>query len=209
RARVGLHLRQPLERRRRLRAPPAAQARRAVRPPLARDGARRGVPAPGGRRVRLPIRLRVTAAFALAMAVVLAGTGWFLYARLEAHLAERLDRDLRLRAQDLSALVAGPGGTLATASGGRLIEHGESYAQLLGAGNRVLDATVPLRGRSLLTGAELRAALERPLFAERALVPGLDEPSRLLATPLDRDGERLVLLVGVTKGDDAETLAGL
>ena len=47
---------------------------------------------------RFPIRLRVAAAFALAMAVVLAGTGWFLYARLSSHLEIALDGELRLRA---------------------------------------------------------------------------------------------------------------
>ena len=50
RARLGLRLREPLERRRRLRAPPAAQDRRAVRARLARDGARRRLPAARRRR---------------------------------------------------------------------------------------------------------------------------------------------------------------
>ena len=45
---------------------------------------------------RLPIRLRVTAAFALAMAAVLAGSGLYLYLQLGSHLAASLDRDLRL-----------------------------------------------------------------------------------------------------------------
>ena len=41
---------------------------------------------------RVPIRLRVAAAFAVAMAVVLAGTGWYLYSNLATHLANALDR---------------------------------------------------------------------------------------------------------------------
>ena len=56
---------------------------------------------------RLPIRMRVTIAFAVAMAAVLAGTGWVLYSQLGSHLALALDRDLQLRAQDLGVLVNG------------------------------------------------------------------------------------------------------
>ena len=74
---------------------------------------------------RMPIRVRVTAAFAVAMAAVLAGSGWFLYARLDSHLATGLDRELQVRSQDLAALVRQPNGVLATDSAGRFIERGE------------------------------------------------------------------------------------
>src|SRR5206468_1554259 len=120
RACLGLRLREPLERRRRLRSTPAPQDRRAVRSSLARDGAWSRVSAPSrrGRMSRLPIRLRVTAAFALAMAAVLAGSGWFLYARLDTHLAVALDRELQLRAQDLASLVHQPSASLSGDSSG-------------------------------------------------------------------------------------------
>src|SRR5581483_2429153 len=135
RARLGLRLRQPLERRRRLRAPTAEQDRRAVRAQLAGDGARRWLPAAqrGHRMSRLPIRLRVTAAFALAMAAVLAGSGLFLYLRLSSHLALALDRELQPRSQDLAALVRQPNASLARDSSSRFVERGESYAQLITA----------------------------------------------------------------------------
>ena len=155
---------------------------------------------------RLPIRFRVTAALALAMALVLAGSGWFLYARLDSHLASALDTALQVRADDLGALVREPGASLADERGGGLIERGESFAQLLDRG-RVLDATRPLRGASLLRHAELRAAARGPIYADRLSVPGLDEPSRLLATPVERRERRLVLVVGATRQNDAETLA--
>ena len=80
---------------------------------------------------RIPIRVRVAAGFAVAMALVLAATGLFLYARLGDDLARALDQDLRLRGQDLSALVREPDRSLAAESHGRLIERGESFAQLL------------------------------------------------------------------------------
>jgi two-component system OmpR family sensor kinase len=156
---------------------------------------------------RLPIRVRVTAAFALATAAVLAGSGLFLYLRLGSHLATAGDRDLRLRAEDLSALVDGPRTSLAEDSRAPLVERGESYAQLMSPDGRVLEATPPLGRTPLLSRAEARRARQRPFFADRRSVPGLDESSRLLATPVRRDGRPLVLVVGTTLQDRAETLA--
>ena len=146
----------------------------------------------------LPIRIRVTAAMALAMAVVLAALGWFLYARLESHLRTELDTSLRVRADDLAALVRG-GGSL-DPSGRGLIEPGESFAQLLGRDGRVVDATRPLRHAALLDARAIR----RPTYVNRSSVPGLNEPARLLATPVSRG----VLIVGATRQNNVETLAG-
>ena len=156
---------------------------------------------------RWPIRLRVTAAFALAMAAVLAASGWFLYARLGSHLETALNHELQVRAQDLSALVRQPGASLASDAGGSLVERGESYAQLLDARGRVLDATPPLGHDAVAGRATVRAAGTGPTFADLPSVPGLDEPSRVLAVPVERSGQKLVLVVGATKQDRAETLA--
>ena len=146
---------------------------------------------------RLPIRLRVTGAFAVAMAVVLAALGWFLYARLDSHLRTELDTSLQVRADDLAALVR-EGGSLVP-SGRGLIEPGESFAQLLSRDGRVLDATRPLRRTTLLDAAAIRG----PTYENRPAVPGLNEPARLLAMPVPRG----VLVVGATRQNNAETLA--
>ena len=155
---------------------------------------------------RLPIRLRVTAAFALAMAAVLAGTGLYLYLQLGSHLAASLDRDLRLRAQDLAALISQPGTALANDNSGRFVERGESYVQLLSPDGRVLDATRPIGGTPLLSPAELRNAARRPIYLDRSSVPGLNEGSRLLATSVTRSGRPAVLVVGATQQNNVETL---
>lgn len=158
---------------------------------------------------RLPIRIRVAAGFAVAMALVLAATGLFLYARLGDDLARSLDQDLRLRAQDLSALVTEPGSVLAAQSGSRLIEQGESFAQLLDQRGHVLDATRSLGTASLLPRPQLAAAESDDRFFDRPSVPGLDEPARLLAVPVRRGAQRLVLVVGATLENRAEALRGL
>jgi heavy metal sensor kinase len=158
---------------------------------------------------RVPIRLRVAGAFAIAMALVLVLTGLLLYVRLGSHLSVALDRQLRLRAQDLATLVRESDASLADTAGNPFVEAGESYAQLLDSNGRVLDATPPLGSKMVLTTDELRAARRETIFADRDSVPGLDEPSRLLASPLTRDGRRLVLVVGATSEDRAETLSSL
>jgi heavy metal sensor kinase len=155
---------------------------------------------------RLPIRVRLALYFALAMAVVLAAAGWFAYARVSSDLANALDQDLRARGQDLSALVASGGSVSSTQ--GALIENGESFSEVVDAQGRVLDATRPI-GRNLLTSAELAAARSEPLFTDRPAVPGLDEPARMLALPAVREGQRVVLVVGATKENRAETLSSL
>jgi len=153
----------------------------------------------------VPIRVRVTAAFAVVMALVLAASGWFLYARLSSHLATQLRQELQVRAQDLSALVQG-GGSLASDARSRLVERGESYAQLVDRG-RVVDATPPLAGKPLLPRSLIVAAAHEPQYAGLGPVPGLNEPSRVLATPVERAGRPLVLIVGGTRENDVETLA--
>jgi heavy metal sensor kinase len=154
----------------------------------------------------VPIRVRVTAAFALVMALVLAASGWFLYSRLSSHLASQLDQELQVRTEDLGALVRQPSGSLAGDTGGRLIEHGESYAQVVDRG-RVVDATLPLGAAPVLGPQQLRAAVHRPLYANLGPVPGLNEGSRVLATPIVRNGRRQVLIVGETSQNNTETLA--
>jgi two-component system OmpR family sensor kinase len=158
---------------------------------------------------RVPIRLRVAGAFAVAMAIVLAATSWFLYVRLDSHLSLSLDRSLRLRSQDLTELVGDPGAPLARANGAPFVEEGEAFAQLLDEQGHVLDATRPLRKRALLSASELRAALGGAIMADRDSVPGLDEPARLLARPVVDRGRRHVLVVGASRGDVAEALSGL
>jgi heavy metal sensor kinase len=155
---------------------------------------------------RLRIRVRLALVFALAMAVVLAAAGWFAYARVSSDLSRALDQDLRGRGQDLSALVAHGGSVRSTE--GSLIENGESFAEVVGSDGRVLDATSPI-GRNLLSPGELAAARTGPVFTNRPSIPGLDEPARLLALPTTRDGAKVVLVVGATRENRAETLNSL
>lgn len=158
---------------------------------------------------RMSIRLRVTAAFAVAMTLVLAATGIYVHVSLAGDLDSSLNRDLRVRQQDLAALVSSREGGLAAAGGARFVERGETFAQLLDARGHSVDATPTVGGGVLLTPEEIGRARRSPLFLDRDRVPGLDEPSRLLAGPVTRAGRRLVLVVGATRENRAEALRSL
>ena len=151
----------------------------------------------------------MSAAFAVAMAFVLAATGWFLYMRVDTHLAAGLDRQLRLRAHDLTLLVGEPGASLKVATGAPYVERGEDYAQLVARDGRVVDATNPLGTASLLSPDELRRARRESFFLDRGSVPGLDEPSRMLVSSIPGNSRRLILIVGATRADRIETLGSL
>jgi len=156
---------------------------------------------------RLPLRLKLTLVFAVAMALVLSGAGLFVHQRVAADLSRALDQELRSRAQDLSALVLS-GGSLRAGRGG-LIEHGEAFAEVIAADGRVVDSTAPIGKLRLISSQEFARALRAPVFADRDSSPGLDEPARMLAIPLERAGKSFVLVVGSTRETRAEALRSL
>jgi signal transduction histidine kinase len=155
---------------------------------------------------RLPIRLRITLGFAVAMAIVLAVVGMVTYAFLAAGFNADLDRELRQRAQDLVPVVSERRAELGDAAGSGFIERGESFAEVVAPDGRVLQATATLHGSALLSRAEASRATTRALFLDRRSAPGLDEPARLLATPIPIAGHRAVLVVGNTRENGAEAL---
>ena len=93
---------------------------------------------------RLPIRLRVSAAFAVAMAAVLASTGSSSTCA-SARTSTPRSTGLRSRANDLAALVSGRERRSAAERRGRFVEAGETYAQVLDPAGRVVDGTAPAR----------------------------------------------------------------
>jgi signal transduction histidine kinase len=158
---------------------------------------------------RLPIRLRLTLAFAAAMAIVLAGLGFLLYARMESSLDGAVERTLRGRADDVAALVRFRGIGLPQDSDG-LSMKGQTFAQVLDESANVVDSTAELR-QPLLSEADVARADNGPFFVDRP-VPGSDEIGRLFVVPVDLDGLRRVVVVGESleaKGDALESLLTL
>ncbi|HSL64422.1 MAG TPA: histidine kinase dimerization/phospho-acceptor domain-containing protein, partial [Gaiellaceae bacterium] len=158
---------------------------------------------------RLSLRLRLTLAFAAAMAVLLTATGTFLYVRLGATLDDQLEQSLRARADDVAALVGRGEWRLADRPEG-LAEGEETFAQVLGAGGEVRDATPPLDREALLAPAELARARRGTVLLRQTAPAGLDGgPVRLLATPVEADGEAVVVVAGASLDDRDDALAAL
>ena len=157
---------------------------------------------------RVPIRWRVTLAFAAAMALVLLAIGLFLYLRLESQLDHSIDNGLRSRAGEVSPLEPSAGG-LRAPRGEALIEQDESFAQILTPAGHIVDSTPQLRGRSVLNRAELSQAMSSPAFFEREDLPGVDADARLLAVPVRTPEGDVVVAVGSSLGDRDEALGGL
>ncbi len=164
---------------------------------------------------RLPIRVRLTAAFALAMVLVLAAAGLFVYLRLKDDLDESVDTGLESRA----AAVAASG----QAAAGAPEDAEEGFAQVLTAEGRVLDSAGGVRGPAL-DGASAARAGAGERFSFEGEFSGLEGKVRVLAGPADfvPTGPRgdvaggpdtivdgAVFAVGQSLDDRDETLSGL
>jgi heavy metal sensor kinase len=156
---------------------------------------------------RLPVRLRLTLAFALAMAVVLGAVGAFLYLRLGESLEEQLDESLQARAATLAALVRARGGDLADEE---LSAAEEGFGQVLSVDGTVLASAPQVGDLALVSPAEAERARAGPIIVQRGSVPGVDGgTARVLATTAEgRDGP-VVLVVGGSLEDRDDALAGL
>jgi signal transduction histidine kinase len=150
---------------------------------------------------RLPLRLRLTAAFGLAMAVLLTAAGFLLYDHLGKSLDRTLAQGLRARAADISALVK-QADTGLQESGLRT----DGFAQVLDLRGKIVDQT-PGLGGSLLTTAQLERARSGPLFVQQTRLG--EDAVRLLAQPVSAQGRRLVVVVGNPLESRDEALATL
>lgn len=152
--------------------------------------------------MRLPIRARLTLAFAAMMAVVLVAAGLFLFLRLRSDLLQAVDAGLRSRGQ----AIVGELRRSAPLTAGILIETDEAFAQVLGTDGGVIDSSPGLQDQPVLAAASL-AGLHQPRFFTVTVRAANDlVPARVLAVPFD---ERSVVVVGASLEDRREALAGL
>lgn len=142
---------------------------------------------------RLPIRARLTIAFAGVMAAVVAVAGAFLYAEFERDLDAEMDAAMKAQAGDIAALVEGERGPRAVSA------SGERFAQIYAADGRVLASTRAAAHARLLTAGEAARAAKRPLSIERRGLPAGD--ARVHAVPAGLVGERTA---AVAVGDSLE-----
>jgi two-component system, OmpR family, sensor kinase len=143
------------------------------------------------------------------MALVLAATGLFLYLRLRSDLDHTLTQGLRSRAGDVSALVQQSDTGLRDAARSGAGGVGADVAQILDASGRVFDGTPGLQSRPVLSPAQLRIAARRTATFDRTSTMLRRGPTRLLGTPVNAQGRRLVIVVGASLEDRDHALADL
>ena len=147
-------------------------------------------------------------AFAAALVLVLALMALFVYLRVGTVLNSTIDDGLQSRAGDLAALVSGSGPP--RLGDGRLFGGDEGFSQVLDSRrHRARLHAAPGRG----LGADPRGGPCRRRAAQISpddrKVPGVDGETRILARPVDSGDREVVVVVGATTEDRAETLAGL
>jgi two-component system, OmpR family, sensor kinase len=124
---------------------------------------------------RLPIRQRLTLAFAGVLAAVLGLGGVVLYGVFERDLDDQIDRDLNARIADIAALASMPS---------QSVRGGEGIVQLYSPDGRLLASSRPASGSRLLTVAQVRRATSAGLRLERVETSAGD--ARVAAEPAER-----------------------
>ncbi len=153
----------------------------------------------GGMSRRLPIRLRLTIAFAGVLAAVLGAAGVVLYTELAQDLDDTIDAELRHRTVDFVALVGDE-----RAAGEALAEGGEPLAQVYDPSGRLIASTRQLDATRLLSAPEVRRAAREPVVVERRPTQAGD--ARVIARGAPTGADRqVVVAVGnsLTGRDDA------
>jgi two-component system, OmpR family, sensor kinase len=142
------------------------------------------------------------------IAVVLAGTGFFVYLQFRNDVDTAVDQGLRSRADELSALVREEETSLA---GHRrhLVGRNDSFAEVLDPSGTVIDSSPVIGGTDLLDPDQLRDAALGPLFVTRGDLPGLDGGARLLAAPVRTPAGDRIVVVGTSTAARDESLLDL
>jgi signal transduction histidine kinase len=153
--------------------------------------------------------MKITLVFAGAMALLLAALGSFVYLRYEANLDRSLNQGLHSRAEDVHALVLQADTGLRQGGQGSLAEPGERFAQVLRADGKVLDETPPLAPRALLSRSQLLRSTAAPLLVQRTSLPAPAGSSRLFATPVYAQDQRMIIVVGTSLHQRDSALAEL
>jgi two-component system, OmpR family, sensor kinase len=154
----------------------------------------------------LPLRLRLTLAFALCMAVVLTALGVFLQVRLGDELLRGIDLDLRARAAAITTTLSRTGAA-GISDRDPVLDPDEAFAQVLRPDGTIVRTTSAVRGHPLLPPASLAGIGTGQVRTTR--VPGIEDPARLFAATVPTAAGPLVVVVGTNLGDRNEALRRL
>ena len=155
---------------------------------------------------RIPIRIRLTLAFAVAMAVLLTALGAFLWLELRDRLDESIDDTLRSRLAEVGGLALATRGRNAAIYGAS--DEDETFAQVVRGDGTLAYNSALLGSEPLLSAAEVSGRdASDPLRVSGVRVPEVEGELRLMGAEFGRDGGYIV--VGASLDDRDETLSNL
>jgi two-component system OmpR family sensor kinase len=158
---------------------------------------------------RLPIRLKLTLAFAAAMAVLLTALGLFIFLSFRSQLDDAVTSGLESQVQDLKAVLANAdeegAGQIKNLLGGD-----DTFAEVLATSGRPRYTPAQLEGDTVLDHRQLVRASRGRVLVDEPGVPGLPGRVRILAVPAEARGGRIVVVVvGATLEDRDAAIANL
>jgi two-component system OmpR family sensor kinase len=134
------------------------------------------------------------------IAVVLAGTGVFVYLQFQHEAETTVDSGLSSRADELAAVVRQEETNLAGREA-HLVGKTDSFAEVLDPSGTVIDSSPVIGTADLLDPDQLAAAARAPTFVSRGPLPGLSGGSRLLAVPVATPAGKRIVVVGTSTED--------
>ncbi|HWH21248.1 MAG TPA: HAMP domain-containing sensor histidine kinase [Solirubrobacterales bacterium] len=134
------------------------------------------------------------------IAVVLAGTGVFVYLQFQHEAETTVDAGLSSRADELAAVVRQEETNLAGPEA-HLVGRTDSFAEVLDPSGTVVDSSPVIGDADLLDPEQLGAAAQAPTFVSRGPLPGLSGGSRLLAVPVATPAGKRIVVVGTSTED--------
>jgi heavy metal sensor kinase len=138
--------------------------------------------------VSLPIRLRITLAYAALLAAVVAAIGAFLVIRLRADLVAGIDRGLRPAAAQIATDYGREGVPEFRDSAGTVLKGERAAAQLLDTRGRIVAAFGdPVAGRPMVPADDRASAVTRKLGGQAF---------RVVTLPVVRQGQRQLVVAG-------------
>jgi heavy metal sensor kinase len=152
---------------------------------------------------RLPIRIRLTLPFALAMALVLAALGGYVYLRVGSTLLSSTDQGLLAQATEATLRIDHGKAPLDLDAA-----NGARFAQLLDRAGAVVLSQPPTLA-PVLSPADARRVAAGGSLRRSSTIAGEDGRWRLLAIPSDAPGARGALVLASSLDARSESLERL
>jgi heavy metal sensor kinase len=177
----------------------------------------------------MSVRLRVAAAFALAMAVLLLIAGVAIRAGLRDEITDATDETLETRATAVARLLVDRGRPLPGLTEG-IDDPGETFTQVIGPGEEVVIAAAGLPRAPLLDAAGRRAAadgltirlpgvdvepdegdeeVDLGALEETGTEPFEDDRARVMARNVTAGGTEYAIITGATMEDREDAVRAL